>query len=164
MVTDQSDFIITGNVDVIASSEEGELELWDYKSQKPKDLTEDTYDGRDARMQMRIYAHIYRQRTGIMPRRGVIYSLGSIDPNKTPDNKRPENAIIEVIDLENETEYQNAINEFSETVQQIEYAREVNNWPPPENDPGASTCDACPKRYDCPNLPRFNRSYPRHYP
>lgn len=161
---DQSDFIITGNVDVIASSEDGELELWDYKSQKPEDLAEDSNDGRDARMQMRIYAHIYRQRTGIMPKKGVIYSLGSIDLNSTPELERPENAIIEVLDLENEAEYQNAINEFSETVRKIESARDTNDWPSPEDDPGASTCDACPKRYDCPNLSRFNRSYPRHYP
>lgn len=161
---DKSDFIITGNVDVIASSKEGERELWDYKSQKPKDLAEDTNDGKDARMQMRIYAHIYHKRTGIMPQRGVIYSLGSIDPRKTPDGQRPENAIIEVLDLENEIEYEKAMAEFSETVLQIESARDTNNWPTPENDPGVSTCDACPKRYDCVHLSKFNRSYPRHYP
>lgn len=161
---DQSDFVITGNVDVIASPQKGEIELWDYKSQKPKDLAEDTNDGRDARMQMRIYAHMYHKRTGIMPRKGVIYSLGSINLHATFDGRRPKDAIIEVLDLENEVEYQKSIAEFSETVQQIESARRINKWPKPEKDPGVSTCDACPKRYDCIYLSKFHRSYPRHYP
>lgn len=165
----QSNFIITGNVDVIAYTNKNgkkELELWDYKSQKPRDLAENTNDGKDARMQMRIYAHIYNQRTNEMPTRGIIYSLGSIDPKTTPEDHTPEDAIIEILDLANEVEFENSIDEFSETVRQIESSRNTNIWPGPKKDPGASTCDACPKRYDCPHLSNFEskRAYPRHYP
>jgi len=165
---DQTSFIITGNVDVIATTEGGGRELWDYKSSKPQDLAEATLAGRDARMQMRIYAHIYRQRTGILPVRGVIYCMGAIDPQALDQNQnpgRPEDAVIEVQALDDINQYQTAINDFSDTVRQIEQARENNQWPAPQTDPGSSTCDACPKRWDCQHIIRFGHTpYPRKYP
>ena len=165
---DQGSFIITGNVDVIASTDQGGRELWDYKSSKPEDLVETAAAGIDARMQMRIYAHIYHQRTGFAPTRGVIYCMGAIDPKALDqtNTERPENAIIEVQNLDNVEEYQSAIENFSNTVHQIEQARENNQWPAPEGDPGNSTCDACPKRWDCPYIvDLFRRSrYLRRFP
>jgi len=165
---DQESFIITGNVDVIASNEQGGRELWDYKSSKPEELAENTPMGQDARMQMRIYAHIYHQRTGFVPTKGIIYCMGSIDPRALDQNNRarPGNAIIDVQNLDNTDEYQSAIENFSNTVHQIEQARENNNWPTPVRDPGSSTCDACPKRWDCPYIVNLfgRRRYLRRYP
>jgi len=165
---DQGSFIITGNVDVIASTEGGGRELWDYKSSQPQDLEETTPAGGDARMQMRIYAHIYHQRTGVTPSRGVIYCMGAIDArslDQNENNERPQNAIIEVQNLDNIAEYQTAIDDFSQTVRQIEQARENNRWPAPQADPGSPTCDACPKRWDCTYIEGFGRSrYPRRFP
>jgi len=161
---DQKDFIITGTVDVITTSDGGGRELWDYKSLKPEDLEETKRDGRDARMQMRIYAHIYNQRTGIMPTRGVIYSLGSIDPRTTPQGERPDDAIIEISDLDDEDAYAKAIDEFNRTVREIEKARQENDWPGPSSDPGKTTCDSCPRRWECPYVGDFKRFYPPRYP
>lgn len=164
--SDRGDFVITGNVDVIATSDGGGVELWDYKSSKSRELSEDTREGKDARMQIRIYSFIYGKRTGQIPRKGVIYCLGDIEPDSDQTLGDLQKSIIEVDNLRSEDEFNDAIDEFSSTVREIETARNSNSWSnlPPREFPGKKTCDGCAVRWSCKYAKGYGLDYPKRYP
>jgi len=121
----------------------------------------ETKAGKDARMQMRIYSYIYSRRTGELPQRGVIYSLGAIEPESEWSS---DESMIVIDDLGDEDKYEEALSEFTETVNHIESSREVNNWQSPVTDPGEKTCDSCPVRFSCDYIKQYDREYENRYP
>jgi PD-(D/E)XK nuclease superfamily len=147
---DQIDHILHGVVDLLVDATDENIdpancEMWDYKGSSrvglnPKDL--ETYE-----FQMRVYAYLYQRKHGVLPRKAVLYFLNELDGPTCP-SQRPVNALIEV-SIE-PSEIQVAINEFTNTVNQIEQSRCTNKWKPAA--PGninEQDCKNCDLRWDC---------------
>ncbi len=144
--TDKGDYILNGNVDVLATSvdDPDSIEIWDYKGTNRPALG-------DPRLQqyiyqMQVYAELYRKQTGVMPSKAIIYFLntlsGPIAPRKTPGN-----AVFEV--ALDSTSVDIAMTDFSSTVAIIESSRATGNWECPKNPPPKETCNICDKRWNC---------------
>ena len=72
-----------------SSGEPADCELWDYKGAyrvglNPADLQ--TYE-----FQMRVYAHLYELKHGVLPQKVILYFLNELDGPTCP-TKRPVNA------------------------------------------------------------------------
>ena len=143
---DKTDYILNGNVDVLAVSEENpdSVEIWDYKGTNALPLG-------DSRLnqyiyQMQVYAELYRRQTGVMPEKAIIYFLNTLGGDYEP-TERPGNAVFEVkldpasVDI--------AMDDFSETVAKIEQSRKTGVWAVPNPPPPKETCDICDKRWTC---------------
>ena len=143
---DKTDYILNGNVDVLAISEDNpeSVEIWDYKGTNRFELG-------DPRMQqyiyqMQVYAELYRKQTGIMPQKAIIYFLNTLGGDYEP-RQRPGNAVYEVT-LDPES-VDIAMDDFSNTVSKIEQSRRTGIWSPPDSAPPKETCDICDKRWTC---------------
>lgn len=148
---DRTDHILHGVVDLLVDTPEqalnlAECEMWDYKGSSrvglsPKDL--ETYE-----FQMRVYAYLYQRKHGVLPRKAVLYFLNELDGSTCP-SKRPVNALLEVSIKHDEIN--EAIKEFTQTVNNIEASRIGDIWEPPL--PGQISdqdCKDCDLRWDCP--------------
>lgn len=155
---DQGDYILHGNVDVLASTMGG-VEIWDYKGASRPSMNSPDYQR--YRFQMQVYAELYRQKTGTKPVRAVLYFLNELGPNPEPES-RPLNALL-TVNLDS-TEVSNALSSFHETVQTIECNRADRDWPDPIEPPSQETCDACDLRWNCQAAARLGRNYPLVHP
>lgn len=157
---DQSNYILHGNVDVLAEAEgiPGEVELWDYKGARKPSISSPQYQRYE--FQMQVYAELYRRRTGKMPRRGVIYFLNELSVGDPIG--RPIDALLEV-DLSRPNVIQ-AMQNFDDTVTEIEQCRSKREWPAPHKPPEQKTCEACDLRWNCSAARSFGFSFNMTYP
>jgi superfamily I DNA/RNA helicase len=133
--SNREEFVLEGVVDVLAGDDDA-VEIWDYKAgQRPDEPSELG----DYTAQLRTYAELYRYSEGEYPDRGVIYFLGEDDR---------ETAIFE---LEyDETDVEDALASFEQTVHDIETARETDDWFQVDDPPSEATCNECDVRWSCP--------------
>ncbi len=159
---DQQNYILHGNVDVLARSpvsSSDEVEIWDYKGAKRPSMGDPEYQRYV--FQLQVYADLYRRKTGRTPTKAILYFLNELAPDPMPQT-RPVNALLEV-DLDTSA-VQQALQSFGQTVRQIESCRSSRQWPDPSQDPGEATCDACDLRWSCSAAVRLGRNYPLVYP
>ena len=152
---DRGSHILHGVVDLLldgpnGSDDPSECEIWDYKGtervgMKARDL--ETY-----LFQMRVYAHLYQLKHGILPKRVVLYFLNELD-GPTPPQFRPANALL-TMDIHtglSTGEIDAAMAAFTQTVTDIEASRAADTWVPAA--PGTISdqdCAICDLRWDCP--------------
>ena len=159
---DRGDYILHGNVDVLARSDgtdSGQIEIWDYKGSTRPSMGDPAYQRYV--FQLQVYADLYQRKTGQAPTKAILYFLNELAPDPAPQ-KRPVNALLEV-DLD-PSAVQQALQSFGQTVQQIESGRSSRQWPDPSEDPGEATCDACDLRWNCSAAAHFGRHYSLVYP
>ena len=147
---DNQQHVLFGVVDLLVDPVTGStapnaLEIWDYKGQSRTTMS--PQDRESYEFQMRVYAHLYERRHGVMPGRVLLYFVNELDGNAPPAS-RPVNAVMEVtIDP---AEVLQAVQAFGQTVQDIEAARLANYWPPAQSgNISNQTCAACDLRWDC---------------
>ena len=148
----QGNYLLHGTVDVLADVSNWlpgmPGEIWDYKGGNPPT---DPYSEelRNYKFQMLVYAELYRERNGVYPEKAILYFLGALDAVKDPP-VRPPNARIEV-PLDKQS-IQDALQDFTDTVEKIEDCREKEDWPSPDpgQEPDKNTCNICDIRWDCP--------------
>jgi putative RecB family exonuclease len=168
-------YILEGIVDVLKHSESDKIplpedfdniEIWDYKAARNPQVSQPGKKINDQkiekyRYQMRVYAQLYKLKTGKFPRCGRLYFMNEL-MDKSPDDTRRERAIIS-IDFTNPEEIKKitkAMETFDGTVKQIEHCRESDRWAPPkfEDIHDKDTCDGCDLRWNCSSVrykPRF---------
>lgn len=158
---DQGQYILHGNVDVLAASDVGAnaVEIWDYKGANRPSVGDPDYQRYV--FQMQVYADLYRQKTGTAPSKAVLYFLNELGGDLAPLT-RPINALLEV-NLD-PTAVQQALQAFGQTVLQIEGCRATRTWPDPPVAPPEKTCSACDLRWNCNAAAGFGRTYPMLYP
>ncbi len=158
---DQGNYILHGNVDVLATYEgdPNEVEIWDYKGSDRPSQGDPLYQ--QYVYQMQVYAELYRRRTGQTPKRAVLYFLNSLSGPSTPTT-RPVNSMLEV--TLDQTSINTAMQNFAATVNVIEQCRAANNWPNPNTPPPEETCNACDKRWNCLAAANLGRTYQLLYP
>lgn len=159
--SDQGEYILHGNVDVLARSEsdENDVEIWDYKGKRLPSRSDPEYQR--SVFQMQVYADLYKQKTGITPTKSILYFLNELADDPEPTT-RPVNALLEV-DL-NSAEVKRALRSFDQTVQEIETCKANEAWPNPSIAPSEQTCDACDLRWNCSAAKSFGRNYSLIYP
>lgn len=147
---DRTNHILHGVVDLLVDSghlhaNPADCEMWDYKGKSlvgvsPKEL--ESYE-----FQMRVYAKLYELKHGVLPKKAILYFLNELDGSNCP-SQRPENALLAVSITPNEID--NAVNEFAQTVSEIEQARLTDQWNPaiPGNI-SEKDCAICDLRWDC---------------
>lgn len=147
---DRTNHILHGVVDLLVdapnqNADPANCEMWDYKGSSrvglnPKDLQ--TYE-----FQMRVYAYLYQRKHGVLPRKAVLYFLNELDGPTCP-SKRPVNALMEVSISDDEIKV--AIDEFTNTVTQIEESRLNDQWKPAlPGEISEQDCKNCDLRWDC---------------
>ena len=159
---EQQNYILHGNVDVLAQSDDphsGQVEIWDYKGAKRPSMGDPQYQRYV--FQLQVYADLYRRKTGQAPTKAILYFLNELAPDPVPQT-RPVNALLEV-NLD-PFAVQQALQSFGQTVQQIESCRSSRHWPDPAEDPSEATCDACDLRWNCSAAAKLGRNYPLIYP
>lgn len=165
---DQGEYILHGVVDVLAQTGEtsrtsndefSNYEIWDYKGSYKPSRSDSCYD--DHIFQMLVYAELYRQKTNVLPVRGIIYFLNELSGNDEPQT-RPASATME-IECDN-TQIAKAMEEFDKTVDEIKRCKEAGVWPEPTKAPPEDTCKACDFRWNCPAAKRFGREFEIRYP
>jgi hypothetical protein len=159
---DQGQYILHGNVDVLAASSVNgnpSVEIWDYKGANRPSVGEP--DHQRYVFQMQVYADLYRQKTGTAPSKAILYFLNELSGDPAP-TVRPVNALLEV-NLDTSA-VQQALQSFGQTVQQIEGCRATRTWPAPTVAPPEKTCSACDLRWNCNAAASFGRTYPLLYP
>ena len=119
--SDRTQFIMRGVVDVLADTTDAEpdqREIWDYKGSNRPNASDPIL--RDYIWQMSVYAELYRVRTGVYPRRAILYFINELrtDPGDPAPTRRPPRAAYEV-DFPNPTVIQEALNEFDTTATDI---------------------------------------------
>ena len=159
---DQQDYILHGNVDVLANSDagiSGQVEIWDYKGSRRPSMGDPEYQRYV--FQLQVYADLYRRKTGAVPTKAILYFLNELAPDPAPQS-RPVNALLEV-NLD-PSAVQLALQSFEQTVRQIESCRLTRHWSDPVDDPGEATCDACDLRWNCSAATNRGRKYSLIYP
>lgn len=158
---DQGNYILHGVVDVLADPAIGDptpdqMEIWDYKGSRfPGD---DTRKRQRYEFQMLVYAELYRRRNGVYPAKAILYFMNELGGDPAPVT-RPANALYEVqIDP---TNIQQAIDDFAQTVQDVEQCHAMDQWQPPSPNrtPCKETCDICDIRWSCPSV-NYQMRYP----
>lgn len=148
---DQETHVLHGVVDLLLtnnqeSNDPADFEIWDYKGTNRIYLT--VKDQQTYEFQMRVYARLYELKHGVRPQRVVLYFINELDGPTCPE-VRPVSAMLSVsidpgdIDI--------AMQEFVNTVAEIELARENNTWNPAR--PGEISeqdCAICDLRWNCP--------------
>lgn len=159
---DQGQYILHGNVDVLAASDSdggATEEIWDYKGANRPSVGDPDYQRYV--FQMQVYADLYRQKSGRTPSKAILYFLNELAGDPAPTS-RPVNALLEV--SLDPAAVQQALQSFGHTVQEIEGCRATRSWPNPTDPPPEKTCSACDLRWNCAAASGFNRSYPLIYP
>jgi putative RecB family exonuclease len=161
---DQTSHILHGVVDLLVDTpnsmgKPAECEIWDYKGTSRIGLAKadlQTYE-----FQMRVYAHLYQLKHGVLPKKVILYFLNELDGPTCP-TKRPVNATLEV--SLDPADIAIAIQEFTKTVGEIEDARNNDLWEPAR--PGTiseADCTICDLRWDCPT-PNKGKGVQIRYP
>ena len=154
----QGKYILEGIVDVLATSSDG-VEIWDYKGSNRPSLGTPEYER--SIFQLQVYADLYRQKTGIIPAKAVLYFLNELAPNPVP-SQRPVSAMLEV-ELSSES-VKKALQSFDNTVNTITHCRSTGRWPDPQVSPRQATCDECDLRWNCNAARKLGRNYQMRYP
>ena len=158
--SDREDYILHGNVDVLARSiGSDEVEIWDYKGASKPSMNDAAYQR--YRFQMQVYAELYKQNTGRTPAKAILYFLNELAPDPEPTT-RPVNAVMEVDIDPNEVNV--ALQSFGRTVKDIESCKAARKWHDPLEPPSKETCDACDLRWSCDAATKLGRVYPLSYP
>jgi putative RecB family exonuclease len=169
-------YILEGIVDVLKYSEPDKnplsadfdnIEIWDYKAARNPLVAQ---SGRKIgerkiekyRYQMRVYAQLYKLKTGKLPRCGRLYFMNELI-DKSPDETKRQRAII-TIDFTDPAEFKKitkAVETFDGTVKEIEHCRELDRWDPPKNEDihDKDTCDGCDLRWSCKSV-EYKPRYP----
>lgn len=161
---DRTTHILHGVVDLLVDSDPqkadpADCEMWDYKGSsflnvKSKDL-------KNYEFQMRVYAKLYELKHGVLPKKAILYFLNELDGSTCP-SKRPVNALLEV--SINSQDIDDAVNEFAQTVVQIEQARSTDQWQPASfNSISEKDCNICDLRWDC-STPNNGKGIQLRYP
>ncbi len=161
---DQTTHILHGVVDLLVDTPNGSggaasCEIWDYKGTSRIDLT--PADRQTYEFQMRVYAHLYELKHGVLPQSVILYFLDELDGPTCPTT-RPVNAVLQV--SLNPADIAIAMREFTKTVGEIENARRADRWNPAQ--PGIISekdCAICDLRWDCPT-PNGGKGVPLRYP
>ena len=158
--SDRDDYILHGNVDVLARSiGSDEVEIWDYKGASKPSMNDVAYQR--YRFQMQVYAELYKRNTGRTPAKAILYFLNELASDPEPTT-RPVNAVMEV-DI-NPNEVNDALQSFGQTVKDIESCKAARKWPDPSEPPSERTCTACDLRWSCNAAAKLGRKYPLSYP
>lgn len=168
---DQGDYVIHGVVDVLKDITIGNeipnydsVEIWDYKGSRFPDIN--TEEGirklMRYKLQMLVYAKLYKMKYGKYPLKGVLYFMNELNIVPIPD-LRPTQAIYEIDfrDPLNKDQIELAMESFSETVRKIEQCKLSDSWIAPEEVPDNETCDICDLRWSCEAV---KGKYPMRYP
>ncbi|WP_295543381.1 PD-(D/E)XK nuclease family protein [uncultured Thiohalocapsa sp.] len=150
---DRQSHILHGVVDLLVenpnNADPSECEIWDYKGMSRVGLLR--ADLQTYLFQMRVYAHLYELKFGVLPKRVVLYFLGELDGDRAP-HTRPANATLELA-IHNgmsSNEIGEAMQAFADTVKEIETSRAQDHWPAAS--PGEISeqdCAICDLRWDC---------------
>ncbi|OLD63967.1 MAG: hypothetical protein AUF65_00735 [Chloroflexi bacterium 13_1_20CM_50_12] len=162
--SDQTTHILQGVVDLLvdtpnSSGEPAFCEIWDYKGTSRVGLA--AADLQTYEFQMRVYAHLYELKHGVLPQSVILYFMNELDGPSCPTT-RPVNAILQV--SLNPADIAIAMQEFTKTVSEIEDARRTDLWHPAI--PGTisdADCTICDLRWDCPT-PNGGKGVPLRYP
>jgi putative RecB family exonuclease len=136
-----------------------DFEIWDYKGTNRVFLT--ARDLQTYEFQMRVYARLYEIKHGVRPQRIVLYFINELDGPTCPDT-RPVNALLSV--SLDPADIDTAMQEFVNTVADIENARQNATWSPAQ--PGqisAQDCTICDLRWNCPT-PNNGQGVQLRYP
>lgn len=161
---DQTTHILHGVVDLLVdtsngSGEPADCEIWDYKGTSRIGLT--ASDLQTYEFQMRVYAHLYQLKHGVLPQKVILYFLNELDGPTCP-TKRPVNATLQV--SLNPADIAVAIQEFTKTVGEIEFARGNDLWLPAKSGTiSEADCTICDLRWDCPT-PNGGKGVTLRYP
>ncbi|MFA5153179.1 MAG: PD-(D/E)XK nuclease family protein [Clostridia bacterium] len=170
----QHGYILQGVVDVLKDTSEEEIpegydsvEVWDYKASKNplhQPLNQQNQRRmRNYRFQLLVYAHMYFLKTGKYPKKGILYFLNELSNRDIP-TPSPQQILamrqkavfsLDFTDPANIENIHEALDEFHQTVENIENCKQIERWDAPaaDNLPGDDTCTTCDKRWDCPSSP-----------
>ena len=158
--SDRTQYIMRGVVDVLADSSDGnggKREIWDYKGSARPAASDPVMQ--DYRLQMSVYAELYRARTGSYPQKAILYFLNELktDPGEPEPKTRPPRAVYEV-DFSDPAIIQKALQAFDQTAKDIIVCKQSQTWAEPLRQPDQQTCDICDLRWSCsfgPSKPRM---------
>ncbi len=159
--SERRDFVLRGVVDVLASDNSGEPEIWDYKGTDKPPLS--SRELRDYVWQMSVYAELYKVKSGRYPIRAVLYFLNELKtkPGDPAITKRPVPA-VHMVDFMRDglqpdgtpTLVKQGLDAFDLTAADIILSKQSRVWSPPTAAPGDKTCDICDIRWNCSAHPR----------
>lgn len=156
--SERSSYVLRGVVDVLASDDAGEPEIWDYKGTYKPPLT--STDLRDFEWQMSVYAELYKVKAGRYPVRAVLYFLNELKvaPGDPPITSRPVPA-VHIVDFMRDgvekdgtpTLVKQGLAAFDSTATDIILCKQSHTWDAPSgsNIPDEKTCDICDIRWNC---------------
>lgn len=144
---DMGDYLLYGVIDVVVKNDDGEFEIWDYKGMlfPPQDKDWGREKLKKYEYQMLIYGELLKQQTGKYPSKCVLYFVNELNRIKSPNPKH----IIDFKDENNIKKIKEAMENFSNTVKEIEKCKESEIWnvdKPADKD----TCSICDLRWGCP--------------
>jgi len=151
LTSDIGTHIMTRTVDVLIVSgtqdyDNPQIEIWDYKGSRFPGYKSKTFW--EHRLQMHVYANLYKMRAGRFPDKTVLYYVNELD-SWSEGEDRPLNAYIEVpVD---KALINKAVEDFASTAEKIDYCKTINKWDPPNiRYRDTKTCDDCDIRWGCP--------------
>jgi putative RecB family exonuclease len=146
---DMGDYLLYGVIDIVTN----DAEVWDFKASKFPDLSQKW--GRDRlkiyEYQMYVYAELYKRNFGQYPKCCKLYFLNELMNEKAQNVEY----IIEINDSNIIKKIKNAITNFSNTVEEIEYCEKNNSWAT-EQYPGDDICSICDFRWSCKEYKKYN--------
>jgi putative RecB family exonuclease len=156
--SERKNFVLRGVVDVIASDNTGEPEIWDYKGTDMPKLS--STELRDYEWQMSVYAELYKVKAGRYPVRAVLYFLNELKtgPGDPPITRRPKPAVHEVDFMRGGVEgdgtptlVKQGLDAFDVTAAAIIACKSIHRWDAPTGVdlPDEKTCDICDTRWNC---------------
>jgi putative RecB family exonuclease len=144
---DMGNYILYGVIDAVVEGNDG-IEIWDYKGMKFPVPDQDGKKNKKLERyeyQMRVYAELYKQRFGNYPSKCVLYFMNELN---TPNSQNLKYE-IDFSDENNIVKIKESIDDFSNTVGEIEYCKENNDWSI-EKESDKETCDVCDLKWGCP--------------
>jgi putative RecB family exonuclease len=144
---EQNNYVLRGVVDVLASGNTNEVEIWDYKGTNHPNLSDASLQ--DYVWQMCVYAELYRVKAGRYPARAILYFLNElrVRAGDAPITTRPIRAVYQVVFTPQLI--QQALQQFDQTAQEIIACKTAQQWPAPATPPDLGTCDICDIRWNC---------------
>ncbi len=169
--SDQGNYVLHGVVDLLnevslakSTSNYDKVEIWDYKGTNFPDIN--TKYGKEKLnryiFQMLVYAELYKLKNGKYPLKGKLYFMNELYGKDEIKETPPEAIyIVEFRDQIISDKIDSALDNFSNTVAEIESRLEYDEWDAPNEKPDSETCDICDLRWNCKAVPN---KYPLRYP